>query len=150
MKKTIFALSLTTITFFGSISSVTAATNTPTSSEVSEVSRVESQSQSFITNEVVQPKWKSKVARESIEKLADLLDSGYIDNILEALPNEYFKDTLLDSRDDIVANLRDLAALGDAGEEMIQNVIVQAIMTATPAPSSTANTIANIIVFLFL
>ncbi|KGX85789.1 hypothetical protein [Pontibacillus litoralis] len=103
------------------------------------------------TNQIqgeIQPRWKAKVASESIEKLADLIDSSYVDNIIDAIPKKY-RPAFKNSKDGIVDNLRDLAAMGDAGEEYVQNVIVQAIM-ATGAPSSTANVIANVLVFVFL
>ncbi|MFD3261497.1 hypothetical protein ACE3MQ_23145 [Paenibacillus lentus] len=45
-----------------------------------------------------------------------------------------------------------IASLGDQLEEAVQNAIVQAIMSVAGGSinSSTANTIANVLVFIFL
>ncbi|WP_212133009.1 hypothetical protein [Brevibacillus sp. NL20B1] len=98
----------------------------------------------------VEAQWRAKVTKEAIRKLADLIDSDYIDNIIAELPKGKYKKVLLESRSYIVDELRELARLGDQVEERVRDVIVQAIMSNTSASSSVANTIANIIVFLFL
>lgn len=96
----------------------------------------------------VEARWKAKVAKEAIESLADLIDSSYIDNIIDAIPSKY-RPAFKDSKNDIVSSLRSLARKGDAAEEAVQNAIVQAVMS-TGAPSSVANGIANVLVFVFL
>lgn len=98
-------------------------------------------------NNKVQPMWKVKIAIEAIEALADKVDGKYADNNIAELPNKKLRDTFNKSQKGIAKNLQALAAKGDAGEEYVQNVIVQAIM-ATGAPSSVAYTIANVLVIL--
>lgn len=151
-KKNIIIASLSSMLLLSGVSpslaSAAESTTSPTLQEVNAtVPSFDVENENQIQGEI-QPLWKAKIAAEAIEELADLIDSSYVDNIIDAIPSKY-RPAFEESKDGIVENLRDLAAMGDAGEEYVQNVIVQAIM-ATGAPSSTANTIANVLVFIFL
>jgi hypothetical protein len=99
--------------------------------------------------ETIEPMWKVKVAKESVIALAKGIDGQLFTKIINASPKS-FHATLNKSRDGMVTSLNNLAKRAEIGEEAVQNALVQAILNNTSASSSTANNIANIIVFAFL
>ncbi|MFM9280996.1 hypothetical protein [Paenibacillus jiagnxiensis] len=104
-----------------------------------------------INGQDIQPQWKTKVAREAIEKLADNLSNGkFIKKVLNELPDGTYKKVFEEAVDEVSDALYHLAKKGEQGEEYIRDFIQQTIMNVTGAPTSTAKTIANILVLVFL
>ncbi|MNW28500.1 hypothetical protein D3C74_53280 [compost metagenome] len=98
----------------------------------------------------IHPEWKTKIAKEAIRELADNLSNGkFIKKVLDELPPGKYKEVFEKTVDDISDALYSLAKKGDQGEEYIRDFIQQVIMQ-TGASTSTAKTIANILVLVFL
>ncbi|WP_055108104.1 hypothetical protein [Paenibacillus ihumii] len=106
-----------------------------------------------IKENTVEPEWKTKIAKEAIEALAKKLsDRKFIEAVKDYLPGDKLKDAFDEAATEIANELKFIASLGDQLEEAVQNAIVQAIMSVAGGSinSSTANTIANVLVFIFL